>query len=235
VSLGEIVEQVLAITRPRWKDQAEAVGVQFTVQTALADTPPVLGHAAELREALTNLLFNALDAMPQGGTITIATRQVSGPVIDETRAHDPGTERVREWVEVSVTDTGVGMPPAVRARLFEPFFTTKGVRGTGLGLSMVHGIVSRHEGEVTVQSAEGQGTTITLRMPVARAAVEVVPSPTAQIPPSPARSTSSSSTTSRSSPRCLVSSWASWATRRPSRPAARRASRASRQRASTWS
>ena len=189
VSLGEIVEQVLAITQPRWKDQAEAAGVQFTVQTALAKTPPVLGHAAELREALTNLFFNALDAMPQGGTLTITTRQVSGSEVAETRAPDPGTQildpgtkSVREWVELSVTDTGVGMPPAVQARLFEPFFTTKGVRGTGLGLSMAHGIISRHEGEVIVQSAEGQGTTFTLRLPVAQVAVaEVVPPPAAQL------------------------------------------------------
>ena len=182
VSLGEIVEQVLAITQPRWKDQAEAAGVRMTVQAALAETPPVLGHAAELREALTNLIFNALDAMPQGGTLTITTRQVSGSEVDETRAFDPVAERVREWVELSVADTGIGMPPAVQARLFEPFFTTKGVRGTGLGLSMVHGIISRHEGEVTVQSAAGQGTTITLRLPVAEAATEVVPPPTAPLP-----------------------------------------------------
>jgi signal transduction histidine kinase/ActR/RegA family two-component response regulator len=183
VSLGEIVEQVLAITQPRWKDQAEAAGVRITVQTALAKTPPVLGHAAELREALTNLFFNALDAMSQGGTLTITTRQVSGSEVAEARAPDPGTESVREWVEVTVTDTGGGMPPAVQARVFEPFFTTKGVRGTGLGLSMVMGIISRHEGEITVQSTEGQGTTFTLRLPVAQVAVaEVVPPPTAQIP-----------------------------------------------------
>ena len=183
VSLGEIVEQVIAITQPRWKDQAEAAGVRMTVQTALTETPPVMGHAAELREALTNLFFNALDAMPQGGTLTITTRQVSGPEIDETPAFDQGTERVREWVEVIVTDTGVGMPPEVHARLFEPFFTTKGVRGTGLGLSMVKGIIGRHEGEVTVRSAVGQGTTIALRLPVAHVApAEVVPSPIALLP-----------------------------------------------------
>jgi CheY-like chemotaxis protein len=128
--------------------------------------------------------------MPQGGTLTITTRQVSGPEIEETRAPDPGAlipepriGSVREWVELSVTDTGVGMPPEVQARLFEPFFTTKGVRGTGLGLSMVHGIISRHEGMITVCSAVGQGTTFTLRLPAAHVAVaEVVPPPTAQIP-----------------------------------------------------
>lgn len=165
VALGEIVEQVLAISRPRWKDQAEAAGIPITVRTALTDTPPVLGHAAELREAITNLLFNALDAMPHGGTVTIATRHVTGDV-----------------VELTVTDTGVGMSQAVQAHLFEPFFTTKGTRGTGLGLSMVHGIVSRHRGEITVQSVEGQGTTITLRLPVAEVTAEVAALPAAPPP-----------------------------------------------------
>lgn len=156
VDLDQIVEDVLAITRPRWKNQAEAAGIPITVQTALADTPPVLGQAAELREALTNLLFNALDAMPTGGTITIST------------IHARNTESEgRGWVELAVTDTGTGMSPAVQARVFEPFFTTKGVRGTGLGLSMVHGIISRHAGEVGVRSVEGQGTTIAVRLPAA--------------------------------------------------------------------
>src|SRR5574337_565297 len=190
VSLGRIVEQVLAVSRPRWKDQAEAAGARITVRTALAETPPILGHAAELREAFTNLFFNALDAMPQGGTMTITTRKVSGSVIGEVRTSDPGTRipapvtgSVRERVELSVTDTGVGMSPAVQARLFEPVFTTKGVRGTGLGLSMVYGIVSRHEGEITVQSAEGQGTTITMRLPVAEVAAADVVQPFTASPP----------------------------------------------------
>ncbi len=190
VALDGIVEQVLSITQPRWKSQAEATGVQITIQTALAKTPPVLGRAAELREAFTNLLFNALDAMPQGGTLTITTRQVFGSEIGEARTPDPGTlipeprsGSVREWIELTVTDTGIGMSPAVRDRLFEPFFSTKGVRGTGLGLSMVYGIVSRHEGEITIQSVERQGTTVTLRLPVAQvAAAEVVPPPAVQPP-----------------------------------------------------
>jgi signal transduction histidine kinase/ActR/RegA family two-component response regulator len=165
VALGEIVEQALAITQPRWKNQAEAAGVQMTIQTALAETPPVLGHAAELREALTNLIFNALDAMPQGGTLTITTRSAG------------------EWVELSVTDSGIGMSPAVQARLFEPFFTTKGVRGTGLGLSMVHGIVSRHQGTISVQSTEAQGTTITMRLPVAQVAAAEVEPLSSEAPP----------------------------------------------------
>ena len=174
VALSGIIELLLAMSRPRWKDQAEAAGVQIVVQTVLADTPPVLGHAAELYEALTNLFFNALDAMPHGGTITITTRHVRS-------AESEG----QDWVEITVTDTGMGMSPAVQAHLFEPFFTTKGVRGTGLGLSMVHGIISRHAGEITVQSAEGQGTTMTLRLPAADAIAEAISPPAA--PPSTSR------------------------------------------------
>jgi signal transduction histidine kinase len=168
VALSGIIELLLAMSRPRWKDQAEAAGVQIAVRTTLADTPPVFGNAAELYEALTNLLFNALDAMPHGGTLTITTTHV-------WNAESEG----QGWVEITVTDTGVGMSPTIQAHLFEPFFTTKGVRGTGLGLSMVHGIISRHAGEITVQSAEGQGTTMTLRLPVAEAIAETVPPPAA--------------------------------------------------------
>ncbi|CBE68778.1 MAG: PAS domain S-box protein [Candidatus Methylomirabilis oxygeniifera] len=181
VALNRIVEQVLAITRPRWKDQAEAAGVHIAVQTALADTPPVQGNAAELREALTNLLFNALDAMPNGGTITVSTiharsteSEVQNPPTPPLQKGGAGGFGVREaeregqgWVELAVADTGTGMSQVVQTRLFEPFFTTKGVRGTGLGLSMVYGIIERHGGEISVRSVEGQGTTITVRVPVA--------------------------------------------------------------------
>jgi len=195
VALSQIVEQVVAITQPRWKDQTETTGAQVLVQTVLADTPPVLGHAAELREALTNLLFNALDAMPQGGTITITTRHVSGLEIKGvsaielgTRIPEPGTRSVSEWVELTVTDTGVGMPQAVQSRIFEPFFSTKGARGTGLGLSMVYGIISRHHGEIAVQSEEGEGTTITLLLPVAEvAAAESAPRAAPPVLSSPRR------------------------------------------------
>jgi CheY-like chemotaxis protein len=188
VALTEVVKEVLAITQPRWKDQAEAAGVRITIHTAVTETLPVMGRAAELREALTNLLFNALDAMPQGGTVTIATRQnpPTPPLQKGGMGGFGGQEAegaAQGWVELTVTDTGIGMSPAVQARLFEPFFTTKGVRGTGLGLSMVYGIVSRHDGEITVQSAEGQGTTITLRLPVTTVTTAEAVQPSTALPP----------------------------------------------------
>ncbi|HEX7548081.1 MAG TPA: ATP-binding protein, partial [Candidatus Methylomirabilis sp.] len=126
-------------------DEVQRRGHTIHVHVALDDLPPILGHAPEIREALTNLIFNAVDAMPDGGTLTLAG---SAP---------PG------WITLQMTDTGIGMPEAVRQKVFEPFFTTKGVKGTGLGLSVVYGIMERHGGRVDVTSVPGQGTTFTLR------------------------------------------------------------------------
>jgi len=189
VSLNEVVEQVLDMTRPRWKDQIESQGLRVAMALELGGVPPVLGNAAELREALTNLLFNALDAMPKGGTVTIATRQ--NPPTPPLQRGDTGGFEMRKaereglgWVELTVTDTGVGMSQAVKARLFEPFFTTKGVKGTGLGLSMVQGIVRRHGGETHVASTEGLGTSMVLRLPAAQEGRPelTAPAPLPQLP-----------------------------------------------------
>ncbi|MGB4782601.1 ATP-binding protein [Candidatus Methylomirabilis sp.] len=153
VAMNETVMDVVEITRSRWKNEPQARGVMITLFTDLDAVPPVSGREAELREALTNLLFNAVDALPHGGTITITTRATRGAK--------------GEMVELTVSDTGIGMPEAVRARLFEPFFTTKGAKGTGLGLSMVHGIVKRHGGTIDVTSTPGEGTAVTVRLPAA--------------------------------------------------------------------
>ena len=175
VDLNRVIEQVLETTRPRWKDQAEAEGLRITVVRRLTPVPPVLGNASELREALTNLLFNALDAMPTGGTIMIGTTAVPCTAVPAMAAASAGL--TDECVQLAVSDTGVGMSPAVQARLFEPFFTTKGDRGTGLGLSMVYGIVCRHQGSIAVDSVVGAGTTITLCLSAASAAAsEALPS-----------------------------------------------------------
>jgi CheY-like chemotaxis protein len=164
------VLEALEITRPRWKDEPQRRGVLIRTQTALEGLPPILGHAPDVRETLTNLIFNAVDAMPAGGTLRISGRVVNGG------AESPGGAA---WVELSVTDTGVGMNEEVRQRIFDPFFTTKGVQGTGLGLSVVYGIMTRHGGQIDVASAPGQGTTVTLRFQAgsADAAAKTKPAP----------------------------------------------------------
>lgn len=151
VDLNEVVTEVVEVARPRWQAEPQLYGIAIALRTDLAAIPPVTGRAAELREALINLVFNSVDALPQGGVITVTTRSVSD---------DDGRERI----ELVVGDTGIGMSEAVRARLFEPFFTTKGDRGTGLGLSMVHSIVSRYGGTIEVASAPGQGTVVTVHL-----------------------------------------------------------------------
>lgn len=147
VDVRRLVSQVISLTQPRWRDQALANGITIHIQTDIPQVPPILGNEADLREALTNLVFNAVDAMPEGGTIAFRTRPAGDRVILE------------------VSDTGTGMTEEVRRRCMEPFFTTKGERGTGLGLAMVHGIVRRHEGSIDIRSEWGKGTTVALVLP----------------------------------------------------------------------
>ena len=147
--LNHIVREVVEITRPRWKNQSEQRGVRVEVNVRTERVPTVACVPSEIRESLTNLVFNAVDAMPGGGTIELRTFSRNGRV------------------ELEVSDTGEGMPEEVCRRVFEPFFTTKGVQGNGLGLSMVHGIVQRHGGEITVRSRPGKGTTFTISLPPA--------------------------------------------------------------------
>jgi CheY-like chemotaxis protein len=151
VDVNEIVTQAVVLTQPKWKDQMMASGATVVVETDLKDVPPVRGSESDLRESLINLLFNAVDAVPQGGTITVAT----------------GTED--NSVVIQVRDTGRGMTEEVRQRCFEPFFTTKGERGTGLGLAIVYGIVQRHGGSIDVQSEPGKGTVFVIRLPIFQA------------------------------------------------------------------
>jgi CheY-like chemotaxis protein len=127
-----------------------------------AELPPISGAEAEIRDALTNLIFNAVDAMPEGGTLKVCTKMLTGEGLD-------GNEAGRPCVEVS--DTGVGMSEEARRHCLEPFFTTKGERGTGLGLAMVYGMVQRHGGDLQIESEPGKGTTMRLAFPAAAAAM----------------------------------------------------------------
>jgi len=148
LSIHEIIREVVAITQPRWKDQPQKKGIQIDMVTDLQEVPPILGNASEIREVLTNIIFNAVDAMPRGGTLTLSTY-----------LHP-------EWVEIRVSDTGIGMSEEVKRRIFDPFFTTKGPNSSGLGMSVSYGIVRRHGGEILVESEPGKGTTFLIRFPV---------------------------------------------------------------------
>jgi signal transduction histidine kinase/ActR/RegA family two-component response regulator len=156
VDVNTLVPQVVDLTRARWYDIAQERGVVIAMRTDLApDLPAIMGIESEIREALTNLVFNAVDAMPDGGTLTVRTLVTPG------RADSPlaGASQV---VHLEITDTGVGMDDEARRRCWEPFFTTKGERGTGLGLAMVYGVVQRHNAQIEIASAAGEGTTMRL-------------------------------------------------------------------------
>ena len=143
-----------------------AAGHPIKLQTDLAQIPMIYGNADELRDVFTNLIFNAVDGMPQGGTLTIRSAQAEQAVCLE------------------FSDTGVGMDAETRRHCFEPFYSTKGEHGTGLGLALVHGIVRRHDGTINIESAPGIGTTFTLCFPLTIS--QPVPAPmvtAAELPP----------------------------------------------------
>jgi PAS domain S-box-containing protein len=158
VDLTIVCDEVVAMTRPLWAERAR--GGQIALKRQFAAGALVRGIAGELREALLNLVQNALDAMQTGGTLTIHTA-----VLDDNK------------VQLEVMDSGVGMSAEVRERAFEPFFTTKGQKGTGLGLAEVYGIVRRHRGEVEIDSQQGFGTTVRITLPRARQPVAEPPKP----------------------------------------------------------
>lgn len=164
-ALNKLVQQVLHLTRARWSDMPQEQGAVVRTVTELApDLPHIMAAESEIREALTNLIFNAVDAMPEGGTLTVRTRVTGGP---PASPRDPDLRQAH----VEVIDTGRGMDEETRRRCLEPFFTTKGERGTGLGLAMVYGMVQRHSADIEVESAPGQGTTVRLSFAVPTAAV----------------------------------------------------------------
>ena len=165
VELNRMIEQVVELTRARWNNMPQQSGTVINVKTDLAsDLPQVMGAESEIREALTNLVFNSVDAMPQGGTLTLRT------------GHDSNGS-----VQLEVADTGIGMSEETRKRCLEPFFTTKGERGTGLGLAMVYGVVQRHSAEIDIRSEAGRGTSVLLKF-AARFVVSEEPPVVVQAP-----------------------------------------------------
>jgi PAS domain S-box-containing protein len=149
MDLNQVIRDSLAITRPRWEEKKVKGGVPLQLELELGPVPVVMGRPAELNEVITNLVLNAIDAMPRGGTLRIRTRL--------------GDHR---HALITVADTGMGMSEEVRKKVFDPFFTTKGEEGTGLGLSVSHSIVERHGGELKVDSRPGEGTTFTITLPI---------------------------------------------------------------------
>ena len=157
VDMSQLLLDVGEITRPRWKDWAEATNVHIQLDLQLHCNALIMGDESELREVLVNMVFNAVDAMPGGGTLTLA-------------AEDDG-----DLVKISVRDTGIGMTEDVRLRVFDPFFTTKGKTGMGLGLAVSYGIIRRHEGTVEVESEVGAGSSFCIKLPITQNATSSEP------------------------------------------------------------
>ncbi len=150
ISAVKIMMEVVELTRPRWETQAAVRGVFIKMNTDLKPVSPIHGTKHEVREVLMNLVFNAIDAMPEGGEITLGTASDNGLVV------------------LSVGDTGEGMDKDTRDNCLRPFFSTKGKDGTGLGLAMAAGIAESHAGAIEIESEPGEGTTIFLKFPAAR-------------------------------------------------------------------
>jgi signal transduction histidine kinase/uncharacterized membrane protein affecting hemolysin expression len=171
VACNRMIEQVVSLTRARWSDLPQQRGIVIQLRTELsADLPDIMGSEVEIRDALTNLVFNAVDAMPEGGTLTLRTKFLTSggqATLDATR-----------YVHVEVQDSGIGMDEETRRRCLEPFYTTKGERGTGLGLAMVYGMVQRHSAELEIDSTPTRGTTVRLIFSV----TEAIAAPSANAP-----------------------------------------------------
>jgi CheY-like chemotaxis protein len=149
VELDDVLREVAKLTAPRWRDAAQQQGRRISVDLEIVGEAAIDGWASDLREVFANLVLNAVDALPRGGTIRLSVR----PTVDQ--------------IVAEVADDGIGMLPETRERLFEPFFSTKGEGGSGLGLAIVYGIVERHGGTIAVDSTPGRGTSFRLSFPAA--------------------------------------------------------------------
>jgi signal transduction histidine kinase/CheY-like chemotaxis protein len=154
VDLNEVINHTLEFTKVKWQDEAASKGLKISIGKELSPLlPSVAGSASELREVFVNLVNNAIDALPQGGEISVRTFMNNGHVVGVVR------------------DNGVGIPKDIQGKIFDPFFTTKGVQSTGLGMSASYGIIAHHRGTITVESVEGKGTTFTIKLPQQEATI----------------------------------------------------------------
>jgi PAS domain S-box-containing protein len=167
LDINGLMSDAVELTRMAWDTDAKKHGIVVRVHLDLAATRTVAGNASELREVFTNLILNAVDAMPWGGDLYVSSADDAGEVV------------------IRVRDTGVGMDPQTRSRVFDPFFTTKAAKGTGLGLSVAYGIVTRHRGFISVESEPRVGTEFVLRFPCSEEPEAAPPaSPAAGLPTS---------------------------------------------------
>jgi signal transduction histidine kinase/DNA-binding response OmpR family regulator len=164
VDVNNLVEQAISITQPKWKDEALAEGKMVKIEKDLLDVPPIAGSEADLREVLTNLIFNAVDAIPQNGTVTLRTRPDG------------------EHVILEISDSGTGMTEEIRQHCMDPFFTTKDKRGTGFGLAIIYSIIQRHKGTIEIDSEWEKGTTFIIHLPAQKEHVVEGKSQEAQAP-----------------------------------------------------
>jgi CheY-like chemotaxis protein len=168
---------------PRWKNMARAGGIKYDIDMkGVKEVPDISGNPTEVREVLINIINNALDVMPEGGTITVATRCVRQPAgragseelgveskkANATELQTQNYELKGGFVEITFTDTGTGMTEEVKEKIFDPFFTTKRAKGSGLGMSVSYGIIRSHGGNIEVESEDGAGSTFTLTFPIGR-------------------------------------------------------------------
>jgi PAS domain S-box-containing protein len=151
VDVNSVIKDSIEITKPKWKDEAQSKGVTIEIVSTFEEIPPVSGNDSEMRGVLTNMILNAIEAMPEGGKIEISTSKKRGGVI------------------IQISDTGVGIAEEAKKKIFEPFYTTKPFTNTGLGLSMSYGIIKRFGGEIEVVSELGYGTTFTIILPFGEA------------------------------------------------------------------
>lgn len=148
VDVNRVIERSMSLLEPRWKAEANSRGINLAVRSNLQSVPSVAGDESDLQDVITNLIMNSIEAMPDGGTITIATYAD------------------KAFVTIDVRDTGKGMTEEVKRRCLEPFYTTKATAGTGMGLTIAHSVVHRHKGTMSIETEIGKGTRIVVKLPV---------------------------------------------------------------------
>jgi len=161
VDVNAIIRDSMEMTKPKWKDESQSRGIRIEMVSNFEEIPSVPGNASELREVITNMIFNAIEAMPEGGKVELQTFRKERDVL------------------IRISDEGIGISQETQKRIFEPFFTTKPFTNTGLGLSMSYGIIKRFGGEIEVESKLGQGTTFTIILPIGEEEKEEAVSPRA--------------------------------------------------------